>query len=294
MIRIFLIIALFSISMALSAQKFTSPGGIEYTLFRHNKEARKALQGDIMSLYLDYYLLRNGQDSLIFSSKMKSADGKMMVQLTEPTYIGDIVEGLTQLSLGDSARFIIRADSFFIKSVKIPQVPPFVKRDEMLYFNVGVVELFSEAELKQKMDAEKAKQEAEMATLKEKEIKALQKYFAEKALEVKQEESGLFIAMISEGTGDAPTPGKKVQVHYTGTLLNGNKFDSSVDRGQPFSFTLGKGQVIKGWDEGIAKLKPGSKAILGIPSSMAYGARSTGSIPANSPLIFEVQLISYE
>jgi len=86
--------------------------------------------------------------------------------------------------------------------------------------------------------------------------------------------------------------GKKVKVHYTGKLLDGKKFDSSLDRNQPFEFVLGAGQVIQGWDEGIALMKEGEDGILFIPSHLGYGARGAGGvIPANATLIFEVQLL---
>lgn len=94
------------------------------------------------------------------------------------------------------------------------------------------------------------------------------------------------------GTGDEAKKGDTVEVHYVGTLLNGTKFDSSRDRGQTFSFTIGQGGVIKGWDEGIPGMKIGGKRELTIPADMAYGTRAIGSIPANSTLKFEVELIS--
>lgn len=110
-------------------------------------------------------------------------------------------------------------------------------------------------------------------------------------------ESGLSYEVTQAGTGEQPQAGDKVTVHYTGYLTDSakTKFDSSLDRGNPFTFTLGKGQVIKGWDEGVALLRAGDKASLYIPSALAYGERGAGQvIPPNADLVFEVELISFE
>src|SRR6185437_2167166 len=95
------------------------------------------------------------------------------------------------------------------------------------------------------------------------------------------------------GAGDAAVVGKTASVHYTGWLENGKKFDSSVDRGQPFSFPLGAGRVIKGWDEGVQGMKVGGKRKLTIPSDLGYGSRGAGGvIPPNATLIFDVELLA--
>jgi len=108
-------------------------------------------------------------------------------------------------------------------------------------------------------------------------------------------ESGLKYIILEEGDGEKPQSGQKVSVHYTGTLLDGTKFDSSLDRGEPFKFDLGKRQVIEGWDEGIALLNIGSKAKFIIPPELGYGKRGSGRvIPPNATLIFEVELLSAE
>lgn len=104
--------------------------------------------------------------------------------------------------------------------------------------------------------------------------------------------SGLKYVDLVVGTGDSPEPGNTVVVHYTGRLEDGTKFDSSVDRGQPFSFVLGFGKVIKGWDEGLATMNVGGKRKLTIPPELGYGARGMGNvIPPSSTLIFEVELL---
>ncbi|MBI4723426.1 MAG: FKBP-type peptidyl-prolyl cis-trans isomerase [Candidatus Stahlbacteria bacterium] len=105
--------------------------------------------------------------------------------------------------------------------------------------------------------------------------------------------SGLKYVDLVTGTGAEAKPGMSVSVHYTGWLTNGTKFDSSKDRGTPFTFGLGAGQVIKGWDEGVAGMKVGGKRKLTIPSELGYGTRGAGAdIPPNSVLIFEVELLS--
>jgi len=104
--------------------------------------------------------------------------------------------------------------------------------------------------------------------------------------------SGLQYLDVKVGDGAEAKVGDTVSVHYTGTFKDGKKFDSSVDRNQPFSFSLGRGQVIKGWDEGVAGMKEGGKRKLVIPSELGYGARGAGGvIPPNSELHFEVELL---
>lgn len=104
--------------------------------------------------------------------------------------------------------------------------------------------------------------------------------------------SGLRYINQTVGMGETAVAGKTVTVHYTGWLESGKKFDSSVDRGQPFSFPLGAGRVIKGWDEGVEGMKVGGKRKLTIPSNLGYGARGAGGvIPPNATLIFDVELL---
>ena len=137
----------------------------------------------------------------------------------------------------------------------------------------------------------------------DKELEKLDKQAAEKAKKAKEAidalkkgakvtSSGLAYKIIKKGTGAKAEAGKTVSVHYTGKLSNGTKFDSSYDRNQPIEFELGRGRVIKGWDEGISLLNVGSKATFIIPPDLAYGARGAGGvIPPNATLIFDVELV---
>lgn len=107
--------------------------------------------------------------------------------------------------------------------------------------------------------------------------------------------SGLIYWDIRVGNGQVAKEGSHVRVHYTGWLTTGKKFDSSVDAGKPFDFTIGNGDVIKGWEEGVAGMKVGGKRQLRIPPSLAYGAAGyPGAIPANATLIFDIQLLNVE
>jgi len=107
--------------------------------------------------------------------------------------------------------------------------------------------------------------------------------------------TGLKYQDFSVGDGDQPRTGQTVVVHYTGWLTDGTKFDSSVDRGQPFTFPLGAGRVIKGWDEGVGSMRIGGKRRLIVPPQLGYGARGAGNIiPPNATLIFDVQLLGVQ
>ncbi|OKL38942.1 FKBP-type peptidyl-prolyl cis-trans isomerase [Pontibacter flavimaris] len=129
---------------------------------------------------------------------------------------------------------------------------------------------------------------------KEKDDKQIQQYFQANGIDpatVTKTSSGLYYQQLEAGAGDKVFPGDVVSVHYTGTLLNGTKFDSSVDRGKPFEFKVGVGGVIAGWDEGLPYMREGEKARLFIPSHLGYGRQNSGPIPANSPLVFEIEVL---
>jgi len=124
-------------------------------------------------------------------------------------------------------------------------------------------------------------------------LKAWEK--AERDIGMNYTDSGLGIKIVKQGDGPIPKSGQEVVVHYTGMLQDGTKFDSSYDRNTPFSFPIGQGRVIKGWDEAILKLNTGTHALLKIPPELAYGKRGAGTvIPPNATLYFEIEIISIQ
>ncbi len=135
---------------------------------------------------------------------------------------------------------------------------------------------------------------ARMDQLQASEAEDLRLYLERKKITAKPNPSGLIFIQTEKGNGQKPKVGQKVTLNYSGYLLNGKKFDSSFDRGTPFEFTLGKGEVIAGWDEGVAMMNVGGTATFVIPSVLGYGSNGAGDIPPFAPLVFEVQLLKAE
>lgn len=138
-------------------------------------------------------------------------------------------------------------------------------------------------------DFEKMRREKQLAAMQE-ELNLIKKQWPDAVTTP----SGLQYVVVAEGTGDTPQKGQVVSVHYTGKLLSGKKFDSSVDRGKPIEFPVGRGQVIKGWEEALLSMKKGEKRVLIIPPDLGYGPSGRGPIPPNAFMVFDVELINFK
>ena len=276
-----LLLASFAQAQKVVKYSKSKTSGLSYVMHKSNKGPKLKLD-DVVTLNLKY---STSKDSLVFDSwKM----GKpIQLKIAKASFKGDLMDGLTLLTVGDSASFLINADSLFTKTFGAPR-PAFIDSSSFLSFTVKIISTTTDAALK----AEELKLEKENA-MKENEVIA--KYIADKQITPSKSTSGLMYIISEPGTGEQAQAGKTVKVHYTGRLLDGTKFDSSLDRNEPIEFKLGQGMVIKGWDEGIALLKVGGKALLIIPSNLAYGSRGAGGvIPPFSPLTFEVELVSVQ
>jgi FKBP-type peptidyl-prolyl cis-trans isomerase FkpA len=245
------------------------PYGVNYKFVTDDKSTRLATYGDQLRVHLT---VRNGADSLLQSTTTQSPEG-ISLPLEKNPQRGGVDEVFPFLSQGDSVVVYVNSDSVF-KGGNASQRPSFIALHSNIVYQLRLLSVQSTAEA-----------EAGQTTL-------LKAAAANKGLSYQQTASGLGYTITKTGAGRNAAPGDSVYVHYTGTLLDGKKFDSSVDRGEPFAFVLGQRQVIAGWDEGIALLNPGAKAMLFIPSRLAYGERGAGgSIGPNAPLMFEVELI---
>lgn len=200
-------------------------------------------------------------------------------------------EALNLMSVGGKATAIVPSSIGFGGQGRSQMVAPFTT----LIYNFEIVSFQTKAEYDKEVEKEKREAEAMSAKAQGDELGKLAQYIKNNKITAKPTASGLYYLETIAGTGEKPVPGKTVSVHYTGTLLDGTKFDSSVDRGQPFEFVLGQGQVIQGWDEGIAMMKKGGKAKLIIPSAIAYGPQGRmPTIPPSATLIFDVELIDFK
>lgn len=265
----------------------TTAGGFEYRIIKDAPGETKAQIGDYLEMHIITSYKDDATDSLMFSSRKMNNGQPISMPLAQPGFNGDLMEGLAILTAGDSAFFRIRIDS--MKKVGM-QLLPFMKEGGYMQYYVQLISIKS-AEVVAKEQKEKNEKQAI------EDEKLLKDHLAQNKIKATKTASGLYYVITSKGKGDNAKAGDQVTVNYTGKLLNGEVFDSNLDpkfnHVEPFSFPLGQGRVIRGWDEGIALLNPGSKATLFIPSELAYGAQSPSpQIPANSILIFDVELIA--
>ncbi len=256
-----------------------SDNGLAYKFHIENK-GEKPQEGDYITVKMNY---KTDKDSVLFDSKTRP-NGALTFPLQKPAFKGALEEGLAMMSIGDSASFKVLADSLFMKTFGMKEMPKGITPGSYLTFEVKMDKIQKEEELKQE-------QEADMNKRKDEEAAARNEYLKTNNITTAPTATGLIFIEQKKGTGKKAEAGKMVTVHYTGTLLDGTKFDSSKDHGQPFEFILGQGQVIPAWEEALSMMSEGGAAKLIIPSSIAYGAQQAGPIPPFSTLIFEVELV---
>ena len=203
--------------------------------------------------------------------------------LMDSVYEGDLFAALRMMHVGDSATFIFDGKKFFENMMAPGQEYEF--GEDPLYFDIKLLGLMKKEEV-QKAQAE---YEAQLNERHELEIGEIEEYL-QKNPGMKKMETGVYLKTIKTGNGEKVEPLQTVKVHYTGRFVDGNVFDSSVERGTPFEFTVGAGQVIPGWDATVSNMKVGDKVTVLIPSDLAYGEGRQG-IPPYTPLVFDIELL---
>ena len=256
----------------------TTETGLTYKIHESFPENAKPQLTDIVEITMVYTV----NDSVIFDSQ--DMNREMRFPLTQPVFGGDFYEGIAFMHKGDSASFLMPAEQVFLEIFKVRSLPPFVKEGDKMRFDIRLKNFMTDVDYESEQRQKAMMEEQESA-------EKIHKYLEEQQITVEPTESGLIFVEKERGKGKLAEAGQTVKVHYTGTLTDGTVFDSSIERGQPIEFVLGKGNVIKGWDEGIGMMRKGGKALLVIPFELAYGQRAVGNIPAFSPLVFEVELV---
>ena len=281
----------------------TTDSGLKYK-FVIEGEGVAPEDGNILVMNVSYV---DAPGNVIFSSTRTGSPMAIGYDDSVRSHDGGLEEGIRMLRKGDSLIMKFPIENLYENTFNLT-LPDSLERGTDVTVFIGVEDVFTREEFgvyRMKM------MEQQQKTLMERQAKQLEEdgkmidaYLNENNIEFGIGSSGLRYVIIEEGEGEFPQPNQQVSVNYTGKLLNGQVFDTSVEADareadvynagrqyQPYQFTLGTGSVIRGWDIGIGLLKRGGKGVLYIPSTLAYGERANGIIPANAILVFNVELV---
>jgi len=278
--------------------------GLQYAFIVDKPTSGKPEEGG--QIFLNMQSICNNR--ILYSTAQAFKGKPGMYGVAKPAFKGDLIEAIMLMTPGDS--IVCLVDAYALVTNAKQKMPDFIKKGDKVQYFLKLVSLKSkdvvmkeqQAAFQKQLNEQMAKQKAEAAKQAAKDEKLLKAYFTKKGITPQKTASGLYYTIKEEGAGDKAMNNDSVTMNYTGTLLDGTKFDSNEDtafhHAEPYQFVLGRGMVIRGWDEGVALLKQGTKATFYIPSGMAYGAQARpGSranpkgIPANSILVFDVQLM---
>lgn len=289
---IWILMAAVMVASCTKNNDFVTESGVEVSTLEKGTDG--ALIKD--SVAVIYLKMVTGEDDKVL---MEAGEAQPLALAYDPAMeAGHIQDVLNNLEVGDSVYFETNIKNLFEQTYKT-QIPPDLDTAAVVRVNMRLARQMSkEAYTAYSRKLQEDAQAKEAIMLEEKigtDGSEIDTYLDSLEVSVETTESGLRYAITQEGSGPTAEPGDQVTVHYDGRLLSGEPFDSSRERGEPFTFQIGQGRVIPGWDEGIAYIQEGGKATLYVPSPLAYGARSPSPrIPAYSILVFDVEVLKVE
>lgn len=255
--------------------------GLYYRFEQQDKNAQQVQEGDVlvgeMTIRLDTTVLRTNV----------GRTERLMPAI--PTYDGVLHEGIMMMHLGDKATFAIEADSM-AKFMQPNQMPPMYEKGKGMkfYYEINLQDIVT----KDEFAAEQANYEAEMEKARTAEPELIANYVKENNIKAQPNANGLYVIVKKQGKGTKVAVGRQVAIHYTGRLIDGTVFDSSVGN-EPLSYVVGQMGLIRGWEEGVMGQPEGTQLQLIIPSAMGYGPQGAGQmIPPYSTLIFDLDIVS--
>ena len=274
----------------------TTASGLHYKFEKQVKDAQQVQEGDVLVGEMTIRF-----DTIETFSNVGHADRILQAQ---STFDGDLYEGLLMMHIGDKATFAIEADSL-AKFLQSNQMPPYYNpgTGQKIYYEINLQDIVTKEEIMQ----EQSNFIAEMQERQQNEPETIAKYVEENNIKVKPNDDGLYIIVKKKGNGAKVATGKKVAINYTGRLLDGKMFDTSVEGDarqggiytperepyKPLEYTVGQMGLIRGWEEGIMGQPEGSILQIVMPSNMAYGSQGAGNtIPPFSPLVFDIEIVS--
>ena len=291
--KLFAAIVIASTILAACGDGFkTTKSGLTYKFLETNKGAQQVQNGDVL---VGTCVLKLN-DSIL--GRVDTPDRILMAN--ESAFPGDLPEGLLMMHIGDKAIFKIEADSVAKYGFRFP---PYYKPGTgmKLIYEINLTDIITKEEMAQ----EQANFMENMQQAQAAEKEALAKYVADNNIKATPDEEGLYIIVNKKGNGQKVEIGRQVAINYTGRLLDGKVFDTSLESVakeneiydsrrpyEPLSYRVGEQSLIRGWEKGIINQPAGSKLTLIIPSALGYGPQDLGIIPANSSLIFDLEIVS--
>jgi len=277
-----------------------TPEGLTYKFHEQHKEGIGVLQGDMVTANVVFRT-----DDTVFFVSSRDLTVPYQFEILEPRFPGDIYDAFLLMAVGDSATFILDGDSLFMLDFEIQEPPEFIGNQTKVYMDVKLVDVMPREAFNREKVAYEERVDQMKTNLMEREKADIQSYLEQHNIGTKPTKSGLYFIELQHGSGPAVKPGNTVRVDYSAMFINGEIFETtkrdiamkydifdSLMRYQPFEYVQGDTLTIRGWEEGLSYMNQGGRALLLVPSALAYGPKGVeGYIPSYAPLVYDVEVL---